>query len=359
MPPRRDLQQGDDTARQLFGGGLFAPNFLQRAGSAITSATGRIGGVSERDLLPPSQFATPTAPQLGPLIRTSRFDQQAAPQPAQPAQPAFDYGTYAATRGLPTFDVTKTQTPFSQYSASAPQQLTAGLAQSLPQFPTQLPTRVSAPEAITPNQSGPAAGFARISDWSQNPLVQAARATGDISAIERATAQARSQGRGVFQPNDISAVSLASLRASNPEAGFGGSRTPAQQQALLAQMRANGARLAAQQTETMRTFAEGRGPRFAPAAAPQGRFGQALTGLFPQSTEAIAQRTERNAPFLAATGFGRMQQEQQRPIQFGIGRSPLYGGMGIGAAAGGPQPSRSMIANNTTKEQRRRLFSTI
>jgi hypothetical protein len=141
-------------------------------------------------------------------------------------------------------------------------------------------------------------------------------------------------------------------------------RTPEQQQALLAQVRENGARLAAQQTETMKNFAEGRGARFAPQPAPQGRFGQPLTGLFPQSVEGIAQREQREArPMVAAatpslTGFERMQEEQRQASQFGMGRSSLYSGMGIGAVIGGPQPANPMLADNAT-ERRRRMFSTI
>lgn len=248
----RPLFPSAQRTKELLGG------FGQYAINAITPTAGTPPATMAGVSIPPAGASLGQLQFAGPLINTSRFNQQAAPQPTQPAQSPFNYGAYAATVGLPTFDVTKTQTPFSQYSASAPQQLTSGLAQPAPSFPTQLPTRPSVPEAITPNQSTPAAKFARISDWSQNPLVQAARATGDIAAIERATVQARNQGRGVFQPNDVSGVSLAALRTSNPEAGFGSMRTPEQQQALLAQMRTQGSRMAGSQ-ETF--FAEKRQER--------------------------------------------------------------------------------------------------
>lgn len=77
-------------------------------------------------------------------------------------------------------------------------------------------------------------------------------------------------------------------------------RTPEQQQALLAQMRRTGAGMA----KTMTEFAESRGPRFAPMAAPQGLYGQQLTGLFPQSKEVMPQSTNQATPSFASSSFG-------------------------------------------------------
>lgn len=142
-------------------------------------------------------------------------------------------------------------------------------------------------------------------------------------------------------------------------------RTPEQQQALLAQMRERGAALAAQQTETMKTFAESRGARFAPMPAPQGRFGQPLTGLFPQSKEAIAQRTEprgmeRLAAFPSAIGFTEMQKQQANAMPPQIRNQSLFGGMGYSSVFGGPQPTSSMVAAGPIEEQiRKRIFGTI
>ena len=141
-------------------------------------------------------------------------------------------------------------------------------------------------------------------------------------------------------------------------------RTPEQQQTLLAQVRANGARLAAQQTETMRNFAESRGARFAPMAAPQNMFGQALTENFPQSREAIAQRVERNAPVLSATGFGAMQRSigQAPELRGPLAQAPsLFANRGgFESRFGGPQPASPMVASSTlTDEQRRRIFQRV
>jgi hypothetical protein len=343
MPPRRDLQQGDDTARQLFGGVNKFPTFgslaqaaqgLQNAvpSAASLAATGinalRNSGLSVQNFNP-FPFLASLNPLAGtPLVQASRMQRGEVQQPVARAATLPSgaimtggssdiYPTQRTTPSFPiAFDVTKTQTPFSQFSASTPQQITRTAPQQM-QVPTQAPIFPTKP---------------------QEPRIDTAVREGTISATPQQLAN--------FNARDTA---------------FEG-RTPEQQQALLAQVRASGARLAAQQTETMRNFAESRGARFASMPAPQGRFGQPLTGLFPQSTEAIAQRTERDVPFSATAGFGfgRMQQEAQNQVQFGMGRSPLYRGMGISAAiTGGPQPSSPMMADNATEEQRRRIFSTI
>jgi hypothetical protein len=333
---------------------------------AFTPAVGTppptMAGVS----VPPAGASLSQLQYKGPLMGTSpvfgsMFGMGNEPQPApQPASQPYNYGLFAATAGLPRFDVTKTQTPFSSYSAAAPQQISSALSMPV-QSQAQPTTQPILPSSATEQASRPMAGFARISDWSQNPLVQAAKATGDISAIARATEQARNQGRNTFTPKDISGVSLAAMKASEPNAGFGGSRTPEQQQALLAQMRNAGQKIASNYTQTMREFGESRGPRFAATPAPQGRFGQSLVGLFPQSQEAVAQRVERNAPILASTGFGAMQRSVGQAPDF---RGPLAQApslfanrSGIGSRLGGPQPAASSLASSTiTDEQRRRIF---
>jgi hypothetical protein len=126
-------------------------------------------------------------------------------------------------------------------------------------------------------------------------------------------------------------------------------------------MRTAGQRIASDYTQTMKNFAESRGPRFAPMAAPQNMFGRATTNLFPQSSEAIAQRTERNAPVLSATGFGAMQRSigQSPPLRGPIAQTPsLFANRsGFESRFGGPQPSSPMMASSTmTEEQRRRIF---
>lgn len=157
------------------------------------------------------------------------------------------------------------------------------------------------------------------------------------------------------------------------------SRTPAEQQALLAQMRERGAALGRQSTQRMAEFAQGRIPETAriSIAAPQGRFGQPLTGLFPQSTEGVAQRSESARSTLAATGFGAMQRQagmtptlrgplattEQTP--FRLAQSSIYPTGGIaGAIAGGPQPTTGFGAgslasqggfSNARAEERRRI----
>ena len=181
---------------------------------------------------------------------------------------------------------------------------------------------------------------------------------------------AAQQGRTAIQtPRGTIYATGAQQQALNARTTAYEGRTPAQQQALLAQMRERGAAIAANRAETMRTFAAERRanpqtyttPLGASISAPTNMFGQPIRQFqqtYAQRDRGLQNRAMATANVLPFTGFGRMQQEQQKPIQFATGRSPLYAGMGIGAAAGGPQPSSPMLASNTA-DQRKRMFSTI
>lgn len=310
--------------RPLFPSTQRTGEILQGLGRSLTNAITPSAGTPPATMagvsIPPAGASLGQLQFTGPLINTSRFDQQAAPQPSQSAQPTFDYGTFAATRGLPTFDVTKTQTP-----SAAQSQINAGIL-----------TGQNRPSSFSVSAQQPFAVKQPV-----QPRIDTAVREGTISATPQ---------------------QLANLNARTT--AFEG-RTPEQQQALLAQMRERGAALAAQQTETMKTFAESRGARFAPMPAPQGRFGQPLTGLFPQSKEAIAQRTEprgmeRLAAFPSAIGFTEMQKQQASAMPPQIRNQSLFGGMGYSSVFGGPQPTSSMVAAGPIEEQiRKRIFGTI
>jgi hypothetical protein len=309
--------------------GDFFSKFGQSVAQAFTPAAGTPPATMAGVSIPPAGASLSQLQFKGPLLGTgSMFGIRGAQQPApQPAQPSFDYGTYAATRGFPSFDVTKIQTPFSQASASAPQQVSSALATPLPSQ-AQAPIQPYPPMAITEQASRPAAGFARISDWSQNPLVQAARATGDVSALARATEQARNQGRSALAPKDIFGVSLAALRESNPEAGFGTSRTPEQQQELLAQVRQNGGTIAkniqsnlpnsmTNAPEQYRAFS-GR-----PVALPTNMFGQPIASFKEQMREE-GRLVDRSAPsqqFTPRLG-GPILMGSQRPSPYSANPQP-------------------------------------
>ncbi len=84
-------------------------------------------------------------------------------------------------------------------------------------------------------------------------------------------------------------------------------RTPEQQQALIAQMRERGRDLAAQRTETMRNFADNRIPNRREMPAPQGRYGQPLTNLFPRSREAMNQARATVSPAAPMASFAAPQ----------------------------------------------------
>ena len=204
--------------------------------------------------IPPDGAELPQLQFRGPLLGTGpMFGVRGAQQPApQPSPQPYNYGLFAATSGLPSFDVSKTQTPSSQTQIGA-DFLTGKTSQLQFAAPTQ--------NAIT---------------YSKAPEERMATATpyGNIDAT--------------FQSGNSGPRQLENFNAR--ETAYVG-RTPEQQQALLAQVRANGAQLA----NKMQNFGESRIPAVARVdlAAPQGRFGQPLTGLFPQSTEGIAQRKQR------------------------------------------------------------------
>ncbi len=113
-----------------------------------------------------------------------------------------------------------------------------------------------------------------------------------------------------------------------------GTRTPEQQQALLAQMRERGAAIAQNYTQTMQNFAAERRanpqsyttPLGASITAPTNRFGQPIAGFQQQYAQREQQMNDRratSAAMLAATPFGRSQQNQPSSMM----------------VAGGPQPA--------------------
>ena len=197
---------------------------------------------------------------------------------------------------------------------------------------------------------------------SAMPLAQTMDIEGGPVSLTGATAMtspktAEQQGRvaSALRTGTVYATPEQLANLNSGVGGFSGQRTPAEQQALLAQVRANGAKLAAKQT--MRNFAESRIPEGARVnlPAPQGRYGQPLTDLFPSRTQFSALPQSRG--FIGSTGFGEMQRQQTESASSALRPSPLYAGMGIGAIGGGPQPAQPMVANNNAPErQRSRLF---
>jgi hypothetical protein len=158
------------------------------------------------------------------------------------------------------------------------------------------------------------------------------------------------------------------------------SRSPAEQQALLDNIRKNAPALNQQRTDwVMDTIQQRRDnpttyttPSGASVAVPTNRFGEPLKAwtdqlggqgrLSSQQTQTASTSPSTsplsNNSFLASTGFGAMQRAQQASMFQPLGRSPLYAGMGYGAAIGenrGMQPSRSMMAYNNNEDSRSRF----
>jgi len=203
----------------LFNKNLFPVNLGERVSNAFQRGVDTIGGFSGgKAPMMAAGAAIPSSATLsdfrftGPLLGSGpmfgvRGAQQAAPQPAR--QP-YNYGLFAATAGLPSFDVTKTQTPSSQTQIGT-DLLTGKTSQLQFEAPTQ--------NAITYNKA---------------PEERMAVATpyGNISAT--------------FQSGNSGARQLENLNARTTS--YVG-RTPAEQQALLAQVRQNGSQMAGAQDQ--------------------------------------------------------------------------------------------------------------
>lgn len=346
----------------------------KRAGELVGSAINAVAPIAGAITSVGSRFTNPIQSTLSdvgalrstvagtPLIGRSRMADAAAPSVAQLPSGAMMTGADiypAAPQIAPNFPTQRTVAAPMVATPSKTEQVAGSSAFSYTPF-----SQARGAEAVRGFSSGTAPKFPEVQttsvrDWSQNPAVAAAIKTGNIAAIEKATIEARNAFRaGIGSAPIAMQASLDSV----PTAYEG--RTPEQQQALLAQMRTNGQRIASNYTQTMNEFAESRGPRFAPMAAPQNMFGQPLTSLFPNSKEAIAQRVERNAPVLAATGFGAMQRSvgQAPNLRGPLAETPsLFANRGgFESRFGGLQPSASSLASSAiTDEQRRNIFGRV
>jgi hypothetical protein len=195
----------------------------------------------------------------------------------------------------------------------------------------------------------------------QRPIIE----SGPVAMTASGTLTPEQRGRQAIQ-TPYGTVYATQQQASNLAAAPSrtidqqSSRSPEQQQALLAQARTAGQKIASDYTKTMRDFTQGNIRTGFTNAAPRGRYGQPLTDLFPQSSEAVAQRNQRIAPVMAATGFSEMQREQSSMTPPAIRNQSLFGGMGYASSLGGPQPASSMLAAGPMKRRpRRRIFGTV
>jgi hypothetical protein len=147
------------------------------------------------------------------------------------------------------------------------------------------------------------------------------------------------------------------------------SRSPAEQQAIIDQIRKNAPAINQARTEWVQNTIQQR--RENPVTydggrvVPSNRFGdpiKAWTDMFKNqgrldgAAAMSAPSTASTDSVLASTGFGAMQREQQESMPQPFGGSPLFSGMGYTAAfGGGPQPARSMMAQNDRRGTRTRF----
>jgi hypothetical protein len=268
--------------------------FLPKVGQAISDfGRATISALTPSAGTPPSTLAGVSVPQAGaaapnlnplpflsslnpfgnrPLIRTDFGERPATPTQAMPQLPsgATSYGMARPSSAIPV--------PFPAF----PSQASVGASM------------VTAPSTTIPQPSQPAPIF-------PTPIGQQRVDT----AVRSGTISATPQQLENLNARDTAYVG----------------RTPEQQQALLAQVRAKGANLAARRADTMQTFADSRIPNRREMPAPQGRYGQPLTDLFPRSREAMSQARATVSPALPMASFTPPQpaapfiEEQRNPFR--------------------------------------------
>lgn len=254
--------------------------FLPRVGQAISNiGRAAISAVTPPANTPPPTLAGVSIPPAGasaasvnplpflsslnplgnrPLIRTDFGERPVAPSQAVPQLPsgATNYGMASASPAIPV---------------------------PLPAFPSQAAVGSSMITAPTPSLPAVAQPLPTSVAPIGQPRIDTAVRYGTISATPQ-------------QLENLNARDTAYV-----------GRTPAEQQALIAQMRERGAALAQQRTQTMQRFAESRIPNRGEMPAPQGRFGQPLADLFPRSREAMNQARSAASPALPMTSFAPPQ----------------------------------------------------
>jgi hypothetical protein len=345
MPPRRDIYSSFSDPNSFLG-----QPFIPRVASAVASGAGNIAraedqfrsdvaSAAQRGIQGLGRLATTVGSALtfpiraaqeavsgAPLISGTalgRTQQAATPEPRVPAFPSGMTGNYSpVSQVAPTIPTTTVQQPQTQVASVNPRPATADDLNA----------------------------FYGRGAYAPQPAAQVAQPTPQRTAIQTP------YGTIYATAEQASNLSAAASRPVDQRS----TRSPAEQQALLAQARTAGQKIASDYTKTMRDFTQGNIRTGFTSAAPRGRYGQPLTDLFPQSTEAIAQRNQRIAPVMATTGFSEMQREQASMTPPAIRNQSLFGGMGYASSLGGPQPASSMLAAGPMEQRpRRRIFGTV
>jgi hypothetical protein len=167
----------------------------------------------------------------------------------------------------------------------------------------------------------------------------------------------------------------AAAMATPRTAGQQSSRSPAEQQALLDNIRKNAPALNQQRTDWVQNTIQQRKENPVTygggITVPTNRFGEPIKAwtdmLGKQGRLDRTSATPPTAPssastdsMLASTGFGAMQRAQQASTPQSLGRSPLFAGMGyMSTFGGGPQPAQPMMAYNDQEDTRTRFRRTL
>jgi len=276
--------------------------------------------------VPPAGASLSQFQYKGPLMGTnpvfgSMFgmgnEQKSASQPA--SQP-YNYGLFAATAGLPKFDVTQTQTPFSQTSATSSQQLSNLVANRAAPQQAQVPTQ----DLIFP-----------------------------LPADQRSQGRTPINIRGVEPMSQRSATLYATpeqlTNFASRQTAYEG-RTPEQQQTLLAQIRSQGPQMAQNRIAQQDEY-------FKQKRAESKMMSDATTEAFKSgvSPEKIAQARSSYYQSQPNTLAGIRNEFQSMVPEFGTPMEQRTRVAGVrssfGLPAGGPQPMQgsytpSFMANN-------------
>lgn len=234
----------------------------------------------------------------------------------------------------------------------------------------------------TPLNQQPVAALPQAPSFAEDTSRTFANIQGTQTAAQQGKIEIKTP-RGSMWATPEQAANVMTPRTAKQQS----SRSPAEQQALIDQIRKNAPALNQQRTDwVMNTIQQRREnpttyvtPSGRSVAVPTDRFGEPLKDWMdklenegrlnygprpaPQTASSTGSRSMPspvNPSVLASTGFGAMQRAQQESMPQPIGRSPLFAGMGYTAAfGGGPQPARSMMAYNDQEDTRTRFRRTL
>jgi hypothetical protein len=351
---QRRLRQANKAAATMFN--VFPQGVGEQVGGAAQAAVGALGNVASRLANPLQSFVSDFGAARQ-AVSGTRLISRGGSQSVEPSTPP----TTVLPSGTPMlgFD----SYPTAQRGSPSFPQRTATVAQPQTQDQAEIPKFPTTGLGLMGNANISPLPTEQISPMTSISRIEGGPASMNINAPITAEAQGR---RAIQTPyGTIYATQQQEENMQAPRtAAQQSSRSPAEQQALLAQMRRQGASIAQNYTQTMQNFAaQSAVPSGIPMTPPTNRFGQPI----PDFQQSYARRNEQNVDrgrtllsTLGSTGFGEMQGQQTAMVPPSIRTPSLFGGMGYASNLGGPQPASSMLATGPMDEtRRRRIFGAV